>query len=100
MFGSHAGKALKIIYLLLFLTAQAALTTLLPADHPERTHCARQGVQAQAEPETAPETRPRMPGPGHFPQGAGDGGGRSRGGEIKTAKSLSSNPYMSIMHNR
>lgn len=51
----------------------------MSVDHPEWTHCPRQGVQTQAEPETAPETRPRMPGPGHFPQGAGDGGGRSAG---------------------
>lgn len=80
---SSSVKAPWMIYLSLLLTAQAALTTPLPAGHPEWTHCAGQGVQTQAEPETAPETRPRMPGPGRFPAGAGDGGGRSRGGETK-----------------
>lgn len=49
---------------------------MLSSDHPERAHCSRQGVQAQADPETTPETRPRMPGPGRAQQGAGDGGGR------------------------
>ncbi|CAG01451.1 unnamed protein product [Tetraodon nigroviridis] len=53
-------------------------------DHPERTHCARQGVQTQAEPETAPETRARMPGPGRFPQGAGDGAGPSNRDQTET----------------
>lgn len=49
---------------------------LLLLDHQERAHRSRQRVQAQADPESSPETRARMSGPGHFPQGAGDGGGR------------------------
>lgn len=57
---------------------QSALLLLLLlslSDHPQRTHCSRQGVQIQAGPEEPPETGPGMPGPGHFPKGAGDGGG-------------------------
>lgn len=46
-------------------------------DHQEWAYCSRQGVQTQADPKSSPETRSRMPGPGHFPQGAGDGGGRN-----------------------
>lgn len=45
------------------------------SDHPQRTHCSRQGIQTQAGPEEPPETRPGMSGSGYFPKGAGDGGG-------------------------
>lgn len=51
------------------------LRLLLLSDHQEWAYCSRQGVQTQADPENPPETRTRMPCPGHFPQGAGDGGG-------------------------
>lgn len=53
------------------------LRLLLLLDHQERADCSRQRVQTQADPESSPETHPGMSGPGHFSQGAGDGGGRN-----------------------
>lgn len=53
------------------------LILLLLLDHQEWAHCPGQGVQTQADPESAPETRSRMSGTGYFPQGARDGGGEN-----------------------